>query len=169
MTEDVKMIATPVPGLRVTYQMQIGDGRVIAYEAAVDSTIDRQDLDELLDRCGGAAERRQAVYELPMVRAGLYTNRELLAAQRKARATTHAQAMARHHSQQQGRRNVIPMAAPDANAIAQFDQRILDLQRQIRNAELRIPYLEAVIARQPPPELFPEAEPEPVEAAEAAE
>lgn len=168
MSEDVRVMGTPVPGLRVTYQMQIGDGRVIAYEAALDSTCSRGDLDELLDRCGGAAERRQAMYELPMVKAGLYTNRELLAAQRKARAETHAQAVARHQRLQEGRRNVVPMAQPDANAIAQFDQRILDLLRQIRNAELRIPYLEAIIAGREPPELFPEAELDPV-AVEAAE
>lgn len=159
MSDEFRMVPTPISGMKIAYQVPVGEGSVIAYEAAVDTTIDTADLNELLDRIGNAAERRRAIYELPMVKAGLYANRQLLTSQREERAKVFATAQAKLQAMQQGRRNVVPMAMPDVNAIAQFDNRILDLQRQIKAAELRIPYLEAVIAGEEPPELFPEAAP----------
>lgn len=153
------MVEEPIAGMKVTYQIQIGDGRGIAFEAAVEVGYPREMLNELLDRIGGAAERRQALYELPMVKAGLHANKELLKSQREERAKTHALVMAKlqHIKERDPRGRDREMPAPDANAVAQFDGRILDLQRQIKNAELRIPYLEAIIAGEDPPELFPEA------------
>lgn len=167
MTDKVfSATATEIPGMRVTYQIAIGDGRTVAYEAAVDSTIAREDLDELLDRCGDAAERRQAVFELPLVRASLWSNRQLLATERVSRARAQAESEGRVAQLSRGRRADVPLPPSDVNRIAQYDARLLQIEAQIKSAEARIPYLEAIIARREPPDLFPELAADMREAAE---
>jgi hypothetical protein len=54
----------------------------------------------------------------------------------------------------------------DVNALAQFDQRIMEINGQIEGARAAIPYLEAVIAGEEPPELYPDAANDQREAAE---
>jgi hypothetical protein len=155
MSAEVVRTALPVGAIAVTYQITIGEGRTIAYETAVDSTVDRPELDEILDLVGGAAERRQAIFELPLQKASLRANRELLDLQHKAKRRAEADVSAREAVRGRGGRSVEPKPS-DVNAIAQFDERIAKIQAQIKLAEQQIPYLEALIAREEPPELFPE-------------
>lgn len=157
MSDQAVMKSIEIPGMKITYQAQAGDGRMIAYEIAEDRTIDKRDLDDLFDRIGGAVERQQAKFELPLVEANLFANRELLRSQRRERANAEARAEAKIAHLNVARRKPVEIAQQDANSLSQFDQRIVDLERQIKNAERRIPYLKALIAGETPPSLFPEA------------
>jgi hypothetical protein len=153
---EVKRLPLPVGAMAVTYQITIGDGRTMAFETAVDATVAREDLDGLLDTMGGAAERRQAIFELPLVKANLFANRELLADQEKGRANAIANLQAHVEIRSRGSRPQAQPVPSDVNAVAQFDDRIAKIKAQIKTAELRIPYLEALIDRRDPPDLFPE-------------
>jgi len=162
--------AIAIPGLRIVYKIQIGEGQSIDYEAGVDSTMDASDLNELLDRIGGAAERRKAIHDLPFHKARLAQNldmlprvqRELAEAQAKS-AAVRAQATAKQTQVRGERVREVPMS-PQAvtaieqslTAISQIAERIEGIEKTIANDQLRIPYLEALIDGRPPPDLFPE-------------
>jgi len=142
--------------LRITYQLQLSEGQTIAYEIGEDTEIDRVQLDMLLDKVGGAADRRKAIFDLPFHKARLFANRELLRSQQRERAKADATMQARVVQMTANRRSQVPPAQQDINTVAQFDNRILELQKTIQADELRIPYLEAIIEGRKPPELFPE-------------
>lgn len=162
MSDGVKIVRR---GIGITYQLQLDSTQTLAFEVAADVEISRSELDDILDRVGGAAERRQAMLELPICKMNLLTNLKMLANQREARAKAVAVSAARIERLTGSRRKPVPMALGDENAISEFDKRIMQIEGSIKTGEMRIPYLEAIIARQPPPELFPELD----EAAEAAE
>jgi hypothetical protein len=152
--------AIAVPGLKIAYQIQIGEGQAIAYEAAVDSTLGRRDLDELLDRIGGAAERRKAMYDLPFHKARLAQNLELLPRLQRELAEAQAKAAAAQVQKRGERVREVPMTPQDMTAIGQIANRISETEKTIANDYLRIPYLGALIEGRPPPDLFPELKPE---------
>lgn len=141
-----------IPGVEITYQATLIDGKQLAFVLAEDATISREDLDELLDRYVGASRRQQAIEELPLVRANLSSNRKLLLLQRRERAKAEGGSHARMALVGSARRNPRPMPVGDENAVAQFDARIAQIETQIKHAELRIPYLEALIDRREPPD-----------------
>jgi hypothetical protein len=141
--------------MKVTYQVALGDGQAIAYEAGVDMTIHRKDLDELLDRIGGAAARRKAIFDLPLTQLSLNGARQMLAQQRKERAKAVATQEAHIQRMSANRRNPAQATQVDVMAVAQFDQRIMQLERQIVQDERMVEYLQAIIAGEDPPELFP--------------
>jgi hypothetical protein len=141
--------------MRVTYQIQIGDGQAIAYEVGVDQTVDRKDLDELFDRIGGAAARRKAIFDLPLTELSLAGAKHMLASQIQERI----KAVRKHDEHIEklsaNRRNPAQGAQVDVMTVAQFDQRIAQLERQIRQDARMVEYLKAIIAGEEPPELFP--------------
>lgn len=139
--------------MRITYQITLAEGQVIAYEIGEDTEIDRKRLDEVLDLVGGAAERRKAIFDLPLHKTRLLKNREQLERERKGRANAEASMHARVVQMTGTRRNQVPPAPMDVNAVSQFDNRISALEATIREDELRIPYLEAVAEGREPPEL----------------
>lgn len=147
--------ATAIPGMRVTYQVQIGDGQAIAYEIGMDATSSRADLDELFDRVGGAAARRKAVFDLPLTRLSLHGARQMLESQRKERAKAVATQEMHVLRMSENRRSQAQATQVDVMAVAQFDQRIMQLERQIVQDERMVLYLEAIVAGEEPPELFP--------------
>jgi hypothetical protein len=149
--------AIAIPGMRVTYQVQIGDGQTIAYEVGVDATIAREDLDELFDRVGGAAARRKAVFDLPLTELSLAGAKAMLVQQRKAHAAAVATQEAHIQRMSENRRNQAQATQVDVMAVAQFDQRIMQLERQIVQDTRMVEYLKAIIAGETPPELFPAA------------
>lgn len=146
--------------MRITYQIALGEGETIAYEVGEDTGIDRAGLDQVLDLIGGAAARRKAMFELPFHEARLFKNRQLLVSQRHERAKADAQADARVALRSQGRRSQVERMPQDINTVAQFDGRILEIEKTIKSDEMRIPYLKAIIAGETPPPLFPELEDE---------
>lgn len=148
--------ATAIPGMRVTYQFPVGDnGQVIAYEVGMDATCSREDLDELLDRCGGAAARRKAIFDLPLTELSLAGAKQMLASQLVERDRA-VQAQERHvATMNQNRRKEGQPLQSDVMAVAQFDNRIAQLKRQIVQDARMIEWLKAVIAGDKPPELFP--------------
>jgi hypothetical protein len=147
--------ATAIPGMKVTYQIQLGDGQGIAYEIGVDSTIDRLALDELFDRIGGAAARRKAIFDLPLTQLSLNGAKQMLAQQHKERAKAVATQEMHVLRMSENRRNQAQATQVDVMAVAQFDQRIMQLERQIVQDERMVAYLQAIIAGKEPPELFP--------------
>lgn len=147
--------ATAIPGMRVTYQVQIGDGQAIAYEVGVDATTSREDLDELFDRVGGAAARRKAVFDLPLTQLSLNGAKQMLEQQRKERAKAIATQELHVIKMSENRRNSAQATQVDVMAVAQFDQRIMQLERQIVQDERMVEYLQAIVDRRTPPELFP--------------
>ena len=155
-------------GIGITYQFTLDGAQTLAFEIAAASTMPRADLDEILDRIGGAAERRQAILEMPICKMNLLTNLRMLENQREGRAKAVAEAKARAEVRSINRRNPVQMAQGDENAIAEFDKRIMQIEGSIKTGRMRIPYLEALIERRPPPDLFPDVPPD-YETAMAAE
>lgn len=147
--------------MRITYQIQIGEGQTVAFEIGEDTEVGLDGLKRVLALASDATAVERAKFELPFHKARLFANRELLKSQLRERAKADAQMQARVVQMTGTRRNQVPPAQQDVNTVAQFDNRILELQKTIRSDELRIPYLEAVIAGEKPPELFPEIEDEP--------
>lgn len=148
--------ATEIPAMKVTYQAPIApDGQGIAFELAIDSTVDRQELDQRLDLVIGAARRQAAVEELPRIKALIVTKQEALRKDIEGRAA----ALARQHqnvvTMTGQRRREAPARSDDVNAVAQFDARISETRQTIKTAFLRLPYLEAIIAGLEPPDMFP--------------
>ena len=154
MSDPVYSQMIAVPGMKIAYHFQIAEGQMIAYEVAEDRTASLQDLNELLDRLGGAAARQKAVHDLPFARLRLRQNREKL--EKAERALHDAIAKQEAHVQQlvQSRRN--PNAAQplptDINAVTQAQTTLQGIIDTIRFDELEIPRLEAIIAGMPPPE-----------------
>jgi hypothetical protein len=154
----ISVDATLIPGMKITVQGPISpDGQTLAFELPVDALLSRPMLDERLDVLTGALRRQRAIEELPLTKASLVTNLGLYAAQRKARATHEAAMNARIAARSANRRVEAEAAAGDVNALSQFDARLAQIDGQIKLARARIPYLEAIIAGDEPPELFPEA------------
>jgi hypothetical protein len=159
--------------LRITYQIQLGEGQAIAYEIGEDASIPRKDLDELLDRIGSAADRRKAVFDLPFHQARLMSNLELLEKLRreldndnKRLSNAEIQKQANVVIGSRNRNREVPASPADVNAVAQYAQavtnrenEILQVENTIKSDEIRIPYLQAIIAGDPPPDLFPEIKP----------
>jgi len=145
--------------LRITYQIQLGEGQAIAYEIGENTSIPRKDLDELLDRIGSAAERRKAVFDLPFHQARLLSNLELLEKQKRALALAEIQKQANIVTMSRNRNKEAPAAPADINAVMQHQNSVMQTEATIRSDEIRIPYLQALIAGEPPPDLFPEIRP----------
>ncbi len=154
-----------VAGLGLTYQGTLLDGQTLAFETTVDATMDRKDLDDCLDAWIGACDRQQAKKELPLVKAGLYANKATLRDQERAKAKLAAEIDARQVIE---RRNKRPTPEGATAGLQQFDQRIQQLKAAIATSSARIPYLEAIIARKEPPELFPQPDRDLEDAADAA-
>ena len=165
---ETRQTALAVSGLGITYQATLIDGKTLAFETAIDNTTDREDLDGVLDTFIGAAKRQQAIEELPLVKQSLSTNLQTLRDQERARAEAVAGSQARISVVNSGRRTPREIPEGDKAAVMQFDQRISQIKAAVAAARARIPYLEAVIARREPPELFPVAQPDVGEAADAA-
>lgn len=155
MSDKIEKSGLAIGGLGITYQATIIDGKTLAFETAVDQTMDRKELDEFMDTFIGAAKRQQAIEELPLVKQSLHANKATLAAQIRARAEIIAGAQARMGKANENRRVAREMSDGDKGSIAQFDQRISQLKTAIAAAEARVPYLEAIIDRRDPPEMFP--------------
>lgn len=145
-----------VPGLKIAYQFQIGEGRMLAYEAAADSTVHTDDLNKLLDTMRDAGERQKAFHDLPFHQARLAQNRELLPKRKRELQEVVSQAHARVAARSSTRRGDVPVRPEDNNAIMQHETRVAELEATIRSDELRVPYLQAIIAGREPPDLFPE-------------
>ncbi len=154
-----------VAGLALTYQATLIDGKTLAFETAVDATMAREDLDGALDDWIGACRRQQAIEELPLVKAGLYANKATLRDQERARAKLGAEIDARQVIE---RRNKRPVPEGATAGLQQFEQPIQRLKAAIATSSARIPYLEAIIARKEPPELFPQPARDQEDAADAA-
>lgn len=165
MSDDTIIEPIKIPGMQVTFQSPLSpDGKGINFVLACDALINPKALDERLDVIAAAARRQAAFEELPIVKQSLYANRRLLETARKERAK---QAAALHHKLelvQAGRRgqaDPTKHAPQDVNALAQHDNRILQIEGQIEGASARLPYLQAIIEGRDPPELFPdEGQPE---------
>ena len=142
--------------MRVTYQIQIAEGQTLAYEIGANTDDGPEELRKVLDLVGDAAERRKAMHDLPFHKARLLSNRERIGNLRKSRAQAESDANAHIAVLGQNRHKKVPMPQTDVNAIAQWDKQIADAEALIKADELRIPYMEAIIAGREPPELFPE-------------
>lgn len=154
MSDPVYSQMIAVPGMKIAYHFQIAEGQMIAYEVAEDRTASLDDLNELLDRLGGAAARQKAIHDLPFARLRLKQNREKL--EKAERALHDAIAKQEAHVQQlvQTRRNA-NAAQPlptDINAVTQAQSALQGIIDTIRFDELEIPRLEAIIAGRPSPE-----------------
>ena len=151
----VEVRAIEIPGMKIKYSAPLSpDGDGIEYEMAVDSTIHRDDLDELLDKVGGAHQRQAAKRELPLLRQNLHGNRNLLRSARNEKARHEAGMNARASALGGTRRREVQPNPQDANALSQHDQRIIKIEEEIKRAEQRIPYLEAIVAGKDPPDPF---------------
>lgn len=142
--------------MRVTYQIQIAEGQTLAYEIGADTNDGPEELRKVLDLVGDAAERRKAMHDLPFHKARLLSNRERIGNLRKDRAKAEANLNAHVSQISAGRRKEAVPLQTDVNAVAQWDKQIADAEALIKADELRIPYMEAIIAGREPPELFPE-------------
>lgn len=142
--------AIEVPGMTIEFQGPIGaDGLGVGFRVAVDSTIGREDLDELLDRVGSARRRQAAIEELPLLQQSLNASLKLLDTAKRERAKHEAQMNGRVAQLAARRRADVQVTPQDVNALSQHDQRILQIEGQIAGARERIPYLEDLIGIEP--------------------
>jgi hypothetical protein len=159
----IEVRATEVPGMQIEFQGPIGpDGLGVGFRIAVDATISLEDLNIQLDIVAKATRRQRAMEQLPLEKQRLSANLKLLKTAEIDRARHKAQ-MSGRVIQRRGGSVEMPQ---DVNALAQFDQRIMEINGQIEGARAAIPYLEAVIAGEEPPELYPDAANDQREAAE---
>jgi hypothetical protein len=159
----IEVRATEVPGMQIEFQGPIGpDGLGVGFRIAVDATIGLEDLNIQLDIVAKATRRQRAMEQLPLEKQRLSANLKLLKTAEIDRARHKAQ-MSGRVIQRRGGSVEMPQ---DVNALAQFDQRIMEINGQIEGARAAIPYLEAVIAGEEPPELYPDAANDQREAAE---
>jgi hypothetical protein len=160
MTEKaVEVRAIEIPGMQIKFTAPFSpDGDGIEFVVAVDSTIDRADLDELLDRIRSAHDRQAAIKELPLLRQNLHGNRNLLRMARREKAAHEAGMSARYAQLRAGGhgrgRSEVQANPQDVNALSQHDQRIIKIEEEIKRAEARVPYLEAIVAGKEPPDPF---------------
>ena len=162
----VQVRATEIPGMRIIYQTPLADdGKGISYEAAVDTTISQDDLDELLDRVSEASRRQMAFDQIRISKESLHAAKKKLANALTERA--HAIAMLNRHVERMSvnRRGPVDPTTQDANSVKQWDETVAAARNDIVLAEWRIPYWEAIRDRKTPPEL-PEIANDRLEAAE---
>lgn len=149
----VEMRATEVPGMRIIFQGPISpDGLGVSFDVAVDATIDRPELDLLLDTVAGARRRQAAVEELPLVRQNLRAKTEQLKTARREKADHEARMAAREAALSNRRRVPVPANMQDQTNLQQHVNTILQIEEQIELCKVRIPYLEAIIAGDDPPD-----------------
>jgi hypothetical protein len=154
----VEVRATEIPGMRIKFSAPISpDGAGMEFEVGVDATIDRPELDLLLDTVASARRRQAAIEELPLERQGLYRNSELLKIARREKAAHEARMGARLTALGARRRGEVMPNPQDVNALSQHDNRIMQIEEQIERAKARIPYLEALIDNREPPDYLPAA------------
>ncbi len=144
-----------IPGMKVTVQGPISpDGQQLAFEMPVDAMLSTNQvaLDARLDVLTAALRRQRAIEELPLTKQSLHINRGLLITAREEQAKAVARSLGNVVRLSQNRRREADPLPGDVNAISQYDQRILQIEGQIKQAEARIPYLEAIIAHEDPPD-----------------
>lgn len=143
----------PVPGLKVAYHFQISEaGRALSYEAGVDSTISREELDALLDTIRGASERQKAIHDLPFHKMRLVQNEAKLPARRKELAVAIAGAQAKaNRAASRERRNELQVNPADQQNIAKMEGALADLVATIEADRMEIPRLQAIIDGREPP------------------
>lgn len=165
----VDLSGFPVPGMKVAYHFQISEtGRALSYEAAVDSTIGREDLNDMLDTMREAGERQKAFHDLPFHQMRLAQNQAKLPMRKKelSLAVAAAQAKATRHAS--SRRTEMTVGPSDQQNIAKLESAVADLEAVIEADRLEIPRLQAIIDGREPPVPEPKAE-EPLAAIAAAE
>jgi hypothetical protein len=151
----VEVRAIAIPGMKIKYSAPLStDGDGIEFEMAVDSTIHRDDLDELLDKVAGAHRRQAATRELPLLRQLLHKDRKLLPIARRKAADHDAAMTARAVALGANRRREVQPNLQDVNGLQQLNKDVLAIEEAIKLAEVRIPYLEAIIAGKEPPDPF---------------
>lgn len=133
------------PGMKIAYQVQIGDGQMIAYEAAVDADATRPELDSLFDRMGGAAQRMQAKIDLPLRRASLEQNRNALSRLERELAQAVSARDANYAVVNRNRNREVPPRPDLINAVSQAQSRLNECRYAIESGEAYIPYLEAIV------------------------
>ena len=147
-----------VPGMQITFGGPLSpDNKGLTFVIAADALIPELALNERLDIVGRAFRRQAAFEELPIVKQSLHANRELLKKAKMELASHKARMDAREAQLMVNRRQKVDPNPQDVNALSQHDQRILQIEGQIEGAKARIPYLEAIIAGDEPPEPFPVA------------
>lgn len=152
----VSVSGIAVPGLKISYGLQLSDGVSLVYEAGVDSTVAKEDLNELLDRVSDAAERQRCKRDLPKARDRLAKNVRMLLPARRRVAEADRQSNAHIAQLSQNRRKDVPMLATDVNEVKAANDYLVGLLQQIELDKLVIAYFEAIIdGREPPlpPEL----------------
>lgn len=158
----IEVRATEVPGMQIEFQGPIGpDGLGVGFRIAVDATISLEDLNIQLDIVAKATRRQRAMEQLPLEKQRLSANLKLLKTAEIDRARHKAQMQVR--KERRGKEIEMPQ---EINSLEQFDRRVMEINGQIEGARAAIPYLEAVIAGEEPPELYPDAANDQREAAE---
>jgi hypothetical protein len=166
---DDKTILAPVevPGMQITFQSPVGPiGKGINFVMSAAADISSDDLNRRLDVIAAAARRQDAFEQLRLDQQSLAANQKLLAKVRKDRAGAQARLDGRLEIVGGSRRRPVDptKAAPhDVSAVAQHDQRILEIEGQIAGCLERIPFWQAIIRGEEPIDLDP---PTPAMAAE---
>ena len=160
VSEDKTVLAPiEIPGMKITFQSPIGpQGKMIGFDVAADALIPLGALNERLDVIAKAVRRQDAFEQLRLDQQSLRANRKLLEKARKARAEAQAALEARlevvRASTPRRREVEAVQAAPaNINAVAQHDQRILEIEGQIAGCEERIPFWKAILLGREPLDL----------------
>ncbi len=154
-----KTIVAPVeiPGMQITFQSPVGpSGKGISFVGAVPLDCTLNDLNERLDVIAAAARRQDAFEQLRLDQNSLAANRKLLAKARAARTAVQHTLDSKLSVVGGTRRNApdaTRVAPGEVNAVAQHDQRILEIEGQIAGCEERIPFWKAILLGREPLDL----------------
>jgi hypothetical protein len=160
VSDDKTVLArVEVPGMQVTFQSPVGpSGKGMTFILGVVADLDLEDLNKRLDIIAAAARRQDAFEQLRLDQNHLLANRKLLAKTRAARVAAQQRLDGRmdevgvtKHGGKKRDPNVVAMN--DVNAVAQHDQRILEIEGQIAGCEERIPFWKAILRGEEPLDL----------------
>lgn len=159
MSDKVMIQPIEVPGMKITFQSPIGpQGKMIAFDIAADATIGLEDLNDLLDTVTKVIRRQDAFEQLRLDQQSLRANYKLLEKARKARAEASAALDAKlsivaANSPRRRPPDATQAAPGNVNAVAQHDQRILEIEGHIAGCLERIPLWKRTLAGDEPVDL----------------
>lgn len=131
---------------RITLTRSISSGFQIGFETVVDQDADRTEIDSLLDRMVGAAERQEAVAQLEQDIQSLAIDQGTLLGQIKDLARHEAEFAAENERASAGRRGSMGLSKQQQAALAQLRTGIEESKRQLDRRRERMAVCRAVIA-----------------------
>jgi hypothetical protein len=131
---------------RITLTRTVSSGFQLGFETVVDQAAEKAEIDALLDRMVGAAERQEAVAQLEQDIQSLAIDQGTLAGQIKDLARREAEYRAENERVSAGRREAIALSKQQRAALDQLRTGIEEAKRTIDRRRERMAQCRRIIA-----------------------